>query len=182
MNSRLGCRKTIVKLCHAGIDIFLTLFTASPSLTLRSSPGQGMHIHIGRAKRDAAKIRDDPVFIPMSSSGTTSTFFHRVRPDHSSIFAHNLHDVQDWSQLGNRMIELSGAISEAEKAAFEILRDDVRDILASIGSNSNDTRSMPMQPISAKTPELWTRSTSRSDMPIWQQNSSWSDLSSLKSR
>jgi hypothetical protein len=87
MNSKHECRKTIVKLYNTDRDVSLILSTASPSLTLRSSPGQGMHIHVGRAKRDAAKLRADPSFIPMSSSGMTSTFFHRVCPEYSSKIA-----------------------------------------------------------------------------------------------
>jgi hypothetical protein len=80
------------------------------------------------------------------------------------------------------MIELSGAIYDAEKAAFEILRDDVRDIPDALGFSTDNTRLMPTQGISAKTPESWTNSTSLSDTQIWPKNSSWYDLSLLKSR
>ncbi|KAI0094596.1 muts domain V-domain-containing protein [Irpex rosettiformis] len=91
----------------------------SPSLTLRSSSAQGYHIHIARAKRDATKIRSDPNFIPVSSSGTTCTFY-----------------LAEWSQLGNRMQELYLGISDAEKTAFENLRDDVNAHAGEIRRNS----------------------------------------------
>ncbi|KAJ3558074.1 hypothetical protein NM688_g1127 [Phlebia brevispora] len=80
----------------------------APSLTLRSSPGQGMHVHIARAKRDSARIREDPLFISITEGSTTSTFFY-----------------QEWSQLGSEIVETSSAIFDAERAAFESLRSDV---------------------------------------------------------
>ena len=49
----------------------------APSLTLRASPGQGMHIHLAR-KRDALKIREDGDFVSLMETGSTCTFFHKV--------------------------------------------------------------------------------------------------------
>ena len=50
----------------------------APSLTLRSSPGHGMHVHLARSKRDASKIKSDATFIPISESASTCTFFNQV--------------------------------------------------------------------------------------------------------
>ncbi|KAI0082196.1 hypothetical protein K474DRAFT_1655535 [Panus rudis PR-1116 ss-1] len=80
----------------------------TPSLTLRSSPAQGMHVHIAKAKRDRDRIKADPRFVSVTDTATTSTFF-----------------LQEWSQLGGRIIETTTAISLAEKEAFEILRGQV---------------------------------------------------------
>ncbi len=60
------------------ISILLTERSASPSLSLRVSPGQGFHVHIGRGKRDAVKLRSDANFIPISSSASTCTFYCAV--------------------------------------------------------------------------------------------------------
>lgn len=82
--------------------------TDSPTLTLRSSPGQGMHVHIARAKKDAGKIKNEPGFVPISQTGNTRTYFY-----------------QEWSKLGNHIVELASAVWAAERAAFELLRQDV---------------------------------------------------------
>ncbi|CAL1696168.1 unnamed protein product [Somion occarium] len=80
----------------------------APSLTLRSSPAQGMHVHIGRAKRDQTKIKADPQFIQISESASTSIFFN-----------------QEWSQLGAQILDTTTAIYVAEREAFETLRSEV---------------------------------------------------------
>ena len=49
----------------------------APSLTLRASPGQGMHVHVAR-KRDASQLKGDKDFIQLSESGSTCVFFHKV--------------------------------------------------------------------------------------------------------
>lgn len=49
----------------------------APSLTLRASPGQGMHVHVAR-KREDKKLREADNFVGLSESGSTSTFFHKV--------------------------------------------------------------------------------------------------------
>ncbi|RPD81826.1 hypothetical protein L226DRAFT_8465 [Lentinus tigrinus ALCF2SS1-7] len=79
----------------------------SPSLTLRASPGQGMHVHVAR-KRDASQLRDHKDFIKLSESGSTCTFFHR-----------------GWSQLGTQISDTALAITVAEREAYEILRNEV---------------------------------------------------------
>ena len=50
----------------------------APSLTLRSSMIQGMHVHIARAKRDSAKIRQASAFVLISENNSTSSFFYPV--------------------------------------------------------------------------------------------------------
>ncbi|KAI0735350.1 muts domain V-domain-containing protein [Earliella scabrosa] len=79
----------------------------APSLTLRASPGQGMHIHLAR-KRDALKIREDSDFVSLMETGSTCTFFHKP-----------------WSQLGAQISDTALAINIAEREAFEMLRKDV---------------------------------------------------------
>ncbi|KAF5382994.1 hypothetical protein D9757_006346 [Collybiopsis confluens] len=80
----------------------------APSLTLRSSPGQGMHVHLAKSKRDQRKLNADPIFISLSESGTTKSYFY-----------------QEWSQLGQQIFNTSIALLAAEKEAFEILRQEV---------------------------------------------------------
>ncbi len=80
---------------------------AAPSLTLRASPGQGMHIHVAR-KTHASQLKKDNNFASLSESGSTCTFFH-----------------QEWSRLAMQINEIAFAITGAEKEAFEILRNDV---------------------------------------------------------
>ncbi|KAI0757170.1 muts domain V-domain-containing protein [Daedaleopsis nitida] len=80
---------------------------SAPSLTLRASPGHGMHIHVAR-KRDASSIKQDKDCIVLSESGSTCTFFHRT-----------------WSRLGAQISDTATAITAAEKEAFELIRNDV---------------------------------------------------------
>ncbi|EPQ60899.1 hypothetical protein GLOTRDRAFT_30591, partial [Gloeophyllum trabeum ATCC 11539] len=79
----------------------------APSLTLRSSPGHGMHVHLAR-KREQGSIKDSPRFVPMSESGTTRTFF-----------------LQEWSLLGAEIVETTISLQLAEKEAVETLRNEV---------------------------------------------------------
>ncbi|KAI0048387.1 hypothetical protein FA95DRAFT_1678333 [Auriscalpium vulgare] len=80
----------------------------APSLTLRSSPMQGLHVHVARSKRDAARLKTSGEFVVMSESKSTSSFFHR-----------------DWSKLGKEIIQTSYDITVTEKQAFELLRNEV---------------------------------------------------------
>lgn len=81
----------------------------APSLTLRTSPGQGMYVHLARAKRDQSRIKSSPDFISMSENASTSSFFYLP-----------------WSQLGNQIVETAISISNAEKEIFDTLRDEVK--------------------------------------------------------
>ncbi|KAI0308058.1 muts domain V-domain-containing protein [Multifurca ochricompacta] len=80
----------------------------APSLTLRSSPLQGLHIHIARSKRDAANAKASPAFTIISENSSTCYFFH-----------------QGWAQLGSELLETSQRIASSERAAFEVLRSEV---------------------------------------------------------
>lgn len=63
-----------------GISSVLTLFSIdAPSLTLRSSPLHGLHVHIARSKRDAAKAKASPAFTLIAESNSTCCLFHQVR-------------------------------------------------------------------------------------------------------
>lgn len=90
------------------------------------SPAQGMHVHIGRAKRDEAKIKSDPSFIVISESASTRSYFYQAG---SFCIARLIHALrmfsQPWSQLGARIVETTAAIASAEKEIFNSLRDEV---------------------------------------------------------
>ncbi|KIK71237.1 hypothetical protein GYMLUDRAFT_66444 [Collybiopsis luxurians FD-317 M1] len=91
----------------------------APSLTLRSSPGQGMHVHLAKSKRDQRKLNADPAFVSISESGTTKSYFY-----------------QDWSQLGQQIFTTSIALLTAEKEAFETLRQEVNLHASSLRRNA----------------------------------------------
>lgn len=91
---------------HHGAMLSEDLLVA-PSLTLRASPGQGMHVHVAR-KTHASQLKKDKDFVSLSESGSTCTFFH-----------------QGWSRLAMQINETAFAIVGAEREAFEILRNEV---------------------------------------------------------
>ncbi|RDX56044.1 hypothetical protein OH76DRAFT_1518636 [Lentinus brumalis] len=91
----------------------------APSLTLRASPGQGMHVHVSR-KRESAQLREDKDFIGLAESGSTCTFFHK----------------QGWSQLGTQISDTALAITLAEREAYEILRNEVITHAAELRNNA----------------------------------------------
>ncbi|KAI1797718.1 muts domain V-domain-containing protein [Ganoderma leucocontextum] len=96
----------------------LQITYAAPSLTLRASPGQGMHVHVAR-KTHASQLKKDKDFVSLSESVSTCTFFH-----------------QGWSQLAMQINETAFAIAVAEKEAFEILRNDITSQSASLRRNA----------------------------------------------
>jgi hypothetical protein len=51
----------------------------APSLTLRASPALGMHVHIGKAKRDQRKLNADPSFVTIAVSASTQCYFFKVK-------------------------------------------------------------------------------------------------------
>ncbi|KAF7319967.1 DNA mismatch repair protein [Mycena kentingensis (nom. inval.)] len=91
----------------------------APSLTLRSSPAHGMHVHLLKAKRDAKKLSQDEAFVGIAESGTTKCYF-----------------FSDWAQLGGRIIETANALLAAEKEAFESLRAQVNSHSAQLRRNA----------------------------------------------
>ncbi|TFK40961.1 muts domain V-domain-containing protein [Crucibulum laeve] len=91
-----------------GMEAAFQLKYDAPSLTLRSSPAQGLHVHLSKARRDQTKINRDPDFIAIAESATTKCFFNK-----------------NWSQLGSLINECTLALVSAEKEAFEMLRNEV---------------------------------------------------------
>ncbi|KAG1826176.1 muts domain V-domain-containing protein [Suillus subaureus] len=91
----------------------------APSLTLRTSPAQGMHVHIGRSRRDQVAVKASPLFINISESGSTSSYFY-----------------QPWSSLGNQLVETATAITNAEKEAFNLLRNEASSFATHLQRNA----------------------------------------------
>ncbi|KXN89833.1 hypothetical protein AN958_04837 [Leucoagaricus sp. SymC.cos] len=102
----------------------------APSLTLRASPGQGMHVHLSR-KRDQTKLINDLNFIATYESGSTKCFFHKV----CSSFNH-FPISQEWSHLGNQIIDMINQLTQAEKDAFDKLRNMINEHAFSLRRNS----------------------------------------------
>lgn len=100
------CRLLMVCSLHHHIATLSDDLPAAPSLTLRASPGQGMHVHVSR-KTHASQLKKDKDFVSLSESGSTCTFFH-----------------QGWSRLAMQINETAFAIVGAEREAFEILRNE----------------------------------------------------------
>ncbi|KAF6766398.1 MutS2 protein [Ephemerocybe angulata] len=80
----------------------------APSLTLRASPSQGMHVHVGRSRRDSKLLDIDPSFVKMSQSASTKCYFYAP-----------------WSELGTKITGATTSLIQAEKEAFETLRGEV---------------------------------------------------------
>lgn len=99
--------------------------SGTPSLTLRTNPAQGMHVHIGRVKRDDAKIKTNPSFIAISENASTSSYFYQVCSSYSPAQSHFTNVSQPWSQLGGQIVQTTAAIANAEKEIFNSLRDEV---------------------------------------------------------
>jgi len=108
-------------------DYAAKFYSGTPSLTLRTNPAQGMHVHIGRAKRDDAQIKSDPSFIAISESASTRSYFYQVCSLFCSPTIPHLTNVsQPWSKLGAQIVETTAAIADVEKEIFNSLRDEVR--------------------------------------------------------
>ncbi|KAJ7275302.1 muts domain V-domain-containing protein [Mycena haematopus] len=90
------------------LEADLQLQYDASSLTLRSSPSHGNHVHLLRAKRDRKRIDENPEFIGIAESGTTKSYFY-----------------QGWAQLGGQIFETTNTLMIAEKEAFESLRMEV---------------------------------------------------------
>ncbi|KAK7058773.1 hypothetical protein VNI00_001397 [Paramarasmius palmivorus] len=97
----------------------LQLTYDAPSLSLRSSPAQGMHVHLGKSKRDQSKLKNDPAFVPISESGTTKCYFY-----------------QEWSQLGSQIFDTAMNFAIAEREAFDALRQEITSHASSLRRNA----------------------------------------------
>ncbi|KAG6842478.1 hypothetical protein C0991_000004 [Blastosporella zonata] len=62
---------------RADMERDLQLRYDAPSLTLRASPAQGMHVHLAKSKRDQSKIIADPEFVSIAESASTRCFFFK---------------------------------------------------------------------------------------------------------
>ncbi|KAF7437022.1 DNA mismatch repair ATPase msh1 [Pleurotus ostreatus] len=81
----------------------------APSLTLRTSPAYGMHVHLAK-KREQGELNKAEAFISIAESGTTKSYFN-----------------QEWSHLGARIVETAQALEIAERDACELLRNEVNE-------------------------------------------------------
>ncbi|KAG6850322.1 hypothetical protein H0H93_014897 [Arthromyces matolae] len=70
---------------------------------LQLKHAHGMHVHLAKAKRDQRHIITDPDFVSIAES----------------------YDVQDWSRLASKIGETTLALAQAEKEAFQSLREEV---------------------------------------------------------
>ncbi|RXW14255.1 hypothetical protein EST38_g11599 [Candolleomyces aberdarensis] len=91
----------------------------APSLTLRASPSQGMHIHIAKPRKDSKNIDTDSSFTTISESASTKSYFYR-----------------EWSELGTTIARTTALLAQEEKQAFETLREEVVSNAVLLRSNS----------------------------------------------
>ena len=59
----------------------------APSLTLRASPAQGMHVHLGKAKRDQTRLNGASEFVSIAESASTRCYFHKVHFSYKSCIS-----------------------------------------------------------------------------------------------
>ncbi|KAF9454901.1 hypothetical protein P691DRAFT_691026, partial [Macrolepiota fuliginosa MF-IS2] len=90
----------------------------APSLTLRASPAQGLHVHLSR-KRDQGKLNGDANFVSTYESGSTKCFFYK-----------------DWSHLGNQITDIIDNLTQAEKDAFDSLQNMIAEYAFSLRRNT----------------------------------------------
>jgi hypothetical protein len=103
------------------------LIPDAPSLTIRSSPGQAMFVHLAKSKRDKKGLDLDPDFHDLMESGSTKDYFYRASDIIFSLFylLSDFLSLQPWSELGNKLAETSVAIALAEKEVLQMLRLEV---------------------------------------------------------
>ncbi|KAF5355702.1 hypothetical protein D9756_003944 [Leucocoprinus leucothites] len=118
-----------------GLETRLRLDYVAPSLTLRASPSQGMHVHLAR-KRDQSKLNNDSDFVSTYESGSTKCYFNKVHPlpllNGSTTYLQH----QEWSHLGNQIIEIIDRLTQTEKDAFDTLRNTINEHAFSLRRNS----------------------------------------------
>lgn len=61
----------------------------APSLTLRTSPAYGMHVHLAK-KREQGELNKAEAFISIAESGTTKCYFNQVSRLPHTIFTKSL--------------------------------------------------------------------------------------------
>ncbi|KAH7345074.1 muts domain V-domain-containing protein [Rhizoctonia solani] len=90
-----------------------------PTLTLKIGVPHGIFVHVAKIRTYGAKLRDNPVFIPLSKSGSTESYFYKP-----------------WSQLGTAITECQAAILQAERDALESLRIEVGSCAVALRRNA----------------------------------------------
>ncbi|TRM61463.1 muts domain V-domain-containing protein [Schizophyllum amplum] len=86
----------------------LQLRYAAPSLTLRSSPALGMHVHLARRRRDSRLLDACAELVRVAESGSTKAYFWAP-----------------WTELGSEIVDRTLDLQAAEREAFDILRREV---------------------------------------------------------
>ncbi|KAK7064442.1 DNA mismatch repair protein [Favolaschia claudopus] len=79
------------------LEADLQLQYDAPSLTLRSSPAQGNHVHLLKAKRDRKRMDGESEFVGIAESGTTKSYFYQV---HLMAGSESWHTIDSLSALG----------------------------------------------------------------------------------
>ncbi|KAF9513052.1 hypothetical protein BS47DRAFT_1372653 [Hydnum rufescens UP504] len=105
---RLHDRRKELLVTRSHLESHLQEQYAAPSLTLRATGPHGLHVHIGRAKRDNQLIENSSKAIVVGQSNTTKSYFH-----------------QDWAVLGSQIVETENALFLEERRAFDTLRNEV---------------------------------------------------------
>ena len=85
-----------------------------------------MHVHIQKSKRNQARISTSPLFVKLTENGSTATYFYHVRNmllSNEKTIPHLI--FQEWTMLGNQILEVTSTIYAAEKEAFDAIRNDV---------------------------------------------------------
>lgn len=97
----------------------------APSLTLRSSSNNlGLHVHVSKPRRDLERIRRSKKFIVIAESGSTKSYFNQVR--RMLVVSGCVSKTrQIWHKVGSSILETNTAIYNAEKIAFQTLREEV---------------------------------------------------------
>ncbi|CAE6422253.1 unnamed protein product [Rhizoctonia solani] len=90
-----------------------------PTLTLKIGIPHGIFVHVAKTRTYGAKLRNNDLFIPLSKSGSTESYFYKP-----------------WSQLGTNITECQTAILQAERSALESLRAEVASCAVALRRNA----------------------------------------------
>jgi DNA mismatch repair ATPase MutS len=125
------------------------LSTGAPSLTLRTSGQQGMHVHLSRARRDQARLNEADAFVKLAESASTKTY----------VF-------QAWSQLGGIIGSTSMALAAAEKEAFQELMAQVCLYLPSLTLRSQSYHSNSVRKVLESSEHLKTNAAVQDELDV----------------
>ncbi|KAF8741496.1 MutS domain I, partial [Rhizoctonia solani] len=90
-----------------------------PTLSLKIGIPHGIFVHVAKTRTHGTKLRNNELFIPLSKSGSTESYFHKP-----------------WSQLGTEITECQAAILQAERNALESLRAEVASCAVALRRNA----------------------------------------------